>query len=154
MTKGCENSEACPALKCATAYTLVELVLVLVIAGFLLSIVIPRFMQRSVDAKIAKTKANLEKLRTAFALYEANTGSHVPLSGEADALLNSTPPYLDEIPADGFEGGNDFYYSDGWMFPCHGPPYGGWCYADGYDYLYPNLPEFDPDYGNQEYSAY
>jgi len=133
-------------------FTLMEMVLVLVLAGTLLSIVVPLLMRHTVDAKIAKTKAGLEKLRTAFELYKANTGNGVPLGSEADALLNGTPPVLEQIPADGFEGGSDFHYMMGDP-PCDAV-YGGWCYSDGAQKILPNLPSFDPDYGNQDFINY
>ncbi len=138
-------------------YTLLEMVLVLAIAAFLLSIIVPRFMRDSVDAKIAKTKAGLEKIRTAIELYRADTGMTPTSSTMEDDLTKTGPPYLDEIPEDGFAGGTDIFYADDWDDnpPCNGPPYGGWCCCDGLGgEIKPNLPCLDPDYGNEDFKTY
>jgi len=135
-------------------YTLLEVVLVLVLAGALLSIVVPMFMRHTVDAQIAKTKAGLEKIRTAFELYKAQAGYYPSLGNAADDLTGTSPPILDEIPVDGFEGGSDFYYSMGeGEAPCH-EPYGGWCHAQGENHIFPNLPRNDPAYGYQDFYYY
>ena len=55
-------------------FTLVELVMVMVIIGLLAAIIIPNFTGQKDSASIAATKANLENIRTAVALYYAQEG--------------------------------------------------------------------------------
>jgi len=58
-------------LRSVKGFTLVELVMVMVIIGLLAAIIVPKFTSQKDQAGIAATKANLENLRTAIALYYA-----------------------------------------------------------------------------------
>ena len=134
-------------------FTLLEITLVLLIAAFLLSIVIPRFMRDSVDAKIAKTRAGLEMLRTAVALYYSTEGQYP--SGDISADL---APYIDEIPADGFHDVDTINEKDEFEFdnPCTiEADYGGWCYCPvEQGAVIPNLPDNTEQYGYEMFSKY
>ena len=55
-------------------FTLVELVMVIVIIGFLTAIIIPKYTSQRENAAQSSTKANLESLRTAVALFYAEEG--------------------------------------------------------------------------------
>lgn len=132
-------------------FTLLETILVLAVFTVLVSVIVPSFMKQTVEAKIAKTKTGLEKLRAGIALYYAEKGKY-PM-GDMSQLL---APYLDEIPADGFENTNTITYSMG-LTPCNfGGPYGGWCYAgDGHaGAITPNLPDNVQGYGFEKFSLY
>ena len=61
-----------------SAFTLVELIMVIVIIGLLAAIVVPRFSSSSDEARISATKANLESLRSAVDLYRVQAGSPPP----------------------------------------------------------------------------
>jgi len=50
-------------------FTLIEIVMVLVIIGLLASIVVPQFTEQMDDARKTQTRANLENLRSAVAMY-------------------------------------------------------------------------------------
>jgi type II secretion system protein G len=76
------------------AFTLIELVMVIVVIGVLASIIIPKFVSQVTQAQIASTKANLQALRSAVELYYANEPS--PTSG-----LASYPATLDTLTAAG-----------------------------------------------------
>jgi hypothetical protein len=121
----------------------------MLIAGLLLAILVPQFMQKSTAAKIAQTKAGLEELRTAIALCYAKLGRY-PSGGEQMSL------YLDVMPADGFKNRNNIIYG---MDLCGrgyiGDP-GGWCYAgDGRGgKIYPNLPSNQAEYDYEDFSKY
>ena len=133
-------------------HTLLEIVMVLVISGFLIAIIAPKFLQQTTSAKVTKTKAGLEKLRAAIALYYAKEGRY-PAGGDLSQIL---APYIKEIPADGFTNKNTVTYSMG-MSPCPlSQGYGGWCYlGDGYGGgISPNLPNNDTNYGYEDFSTY
>lgn len=50
-------------------FTLIEIVMVLVIIGLLAGIVVPQFTMQMTEGKITQTRANLENLRSAVAMY-------------------------------------------------------------------------------------
>jgi general secretion pathway protein G len=69
------------------AFTLVELLLVLVILAVLAAIVIPKFSGRSQQAKETAAKSQISSLELALNSYEVDTGSY---PRTLDALVN--PP--------------------------------------------------------------
>ncbi|MDD5449301.1 MAG: type II secretion system protein [Candidatus Omnitrophica bacterium] len=82
------------------AFTLIELVMVIVIISVLAVIIIPKFVGQRAQAEIASTKANLESLRTAIQMYYANEGGAYPA---ALGSLTSAGPvtgetYMRKIP--------------------------------------------------------
>lgn len=86
-------------------FTLVELVMVMVIIGLLAAIIIPNFTGQREEAGVAATKANLESLRTAIALFYAqeNTWPRATTAEFAEDLTGGpTSPnqvvYIREIP--------------------------------------------------------
>lgn len=83
------------------AFTLVELVMVIVIIGLLAAIIVPKFTSQRDQAGIAATKANLENLRTAVSLYYAQEGQW-PSTASLSILTDGTAPsgtiYIREIP--------------------------------------------------------
>ncbi len=58
-----------------TAFTLIELLLVLVILGILAAIVVPKFAGRAQQAKIAAAKQEISTLEGALNLYETDNGN-------------------------------------------------------------------------------
>ena len=56
--------------KASQAFTLIELMLVVIIIGILASIIVPKFAGRSEDAKIAAAKASLKSIALALDMYE------------------------------------------------------------------------------------
>jgi general secretion pathway protein G len=90
------------------AFTLIELMLVVIIIGALVAMVMPRFAGRGEQAKIAAAKADIQaNIATALKLYELDNGSF-PTSDEGlGALLirpssaaNWNGPYLEKRPLD------------------------------------------------------
>ena len=84
-------------------FTLVELVMVMVIIGLLAAIIIPNFTEQRDMAGIATTKANLENLRTAIAMFYAQEGqwpdSTSGTTFAADLLLSPTSvTYIRQVP--------------------------------------------------------
>ncbi|MCC6231631.1 MAG: type II secretion system major pseudopilin GspG [Verrucomicrobiales bacterium] len=89
------------------AFTLIELLLVLVILGILAAIVVPKFAGRTEQARVTAAKTQLASFATALDAYEVDNGSYP--KGK-DGLLNLVQqprdsqtwkgPYLKDIPAD------------------------------------------------------
>ena len=97
------------------AFTLVEMLLVLVILATLAAIVIPKFAGRSQQAKITAAQSQISSIETALDAFEVDNG-YYPRTGALAALLeqpNGAPnwrgPYLKkEIPLDPW--GNAYIY--------------------------------------------
>jgi len=94
-----------------SAFTLVEIMLVVIIIGALAAMVIPRLTGRSEQAKTAAAQADINShLATALKLYELDNGNFPTTSQGLDALLvktTSSPaptnwngPYIEKKPID------------------------------------------------------
>jgi general secretion pathway protein G len=98
-----------------TAFTLVEILIVVVILAILAAAVIPQFTDSSNDAKVSTSIFNLNTLRSQIAAYKAQHGGLFPSGADAaaitlqlttktnaDGTTTGTPtlgPYLQGIPA-------------------------------------------------------
>ena len=93
------------------AFTLIEIMLVVIIIGALAAMVIPRFTGRSDQAKATAARADIEAhLATALKLYELDNGNFPTTSQGLDALVSkptSSPiptnwngPYIEKKPID------------------------------------------------------
>ncbi len=98
-------------------FTLIELLLVLVILGVLAALVVPRFTNRSQQARETAAKADISSLETALNAFEIDTG-RFPSSDEGLGALLAAPgdvkdwrgPYLSRgMPQDPW--GNAYQYS-------------------------------------------
>ncbi len=79
------------------AFTLVEIMLVVIIIGALAAMIVPRLTGRSDQAKSAAAKADIDAhLATALKLYELDNGNFPPTDQGLDALLNK--PTLSPVP--------------------------------------------------------
>jgi general secretion pathway protein G len=99
----------------ASAFTLVEMLLVLVILGVLAAIVYPKINGIGDDARQKATRAQIAALRTAFATFEVDHGYYPrgqngiqQLAEQAQDIPNSHAPYLETIPLDGWD--HEFIY--------------------------------------------
>lgn len=72
------------------AFTLIELLLVMVILAILAAVVVPKFTARSKDAKIAAAKTSISAFGTALDAFEVDMGRY-PNSTEGLQVLR-TPP--------------------------------------------------------------
>ena len=102
------------------AFTLIELMLVVIIISVLAAMVVPRLVGRSQDARIAAAKADIESnLSIALGLYELDNGNF-PNTDQGMAALKSKPatspvpvnwkgPYVKRIPKDPW--GNPYVYA-------------------------------------------
>ena len=111
------NSHDNPILLCRarSAFTLVELLLVLLILGVLAAIVYPNLAHRGEDARITAAHTQMESFCNALATFEVDNG-HYPKGPTGLKDLVSRPssaehwrgPYIDHIPLDPW--GRDYFY--------------------------------------------
>ena len=122
------------------AFTLVEILIVVIILGILAAIVIPQFTQASSDARDSALTSNLQTLRSQLALYRVQHGDQFPSATPAtfvtqmtsktnvDGTTTGTPalgPYMQTIPNNPVTGVNTI--ANGTAAPT-GAATGGWYY--------------------------
>ena len=100
-------------------YTLLEMLLVVFIIGLLGSLVAPRVIGRTDDAREAKARADMHRIAQGLNLYRLDAGAY-PLAAQGLAALverpttSPVPPawnpdgYLDDLPIDPW--GNAYLY--------------------------------------------
>ncbi|MBF0122849.1 MAG: type II secretion system major pseudopilin GspG [Candidatus Omnitrophica bacterium] len=110
-------------LKGRNAFTLVEIMLVVIIISALAAMIVPRLSGRSEQAKVAVAKADIQgNIATALKLYELDNGMF-PTSDQGLMALREKPsasplprswngPYLEKNPVDPW-GGSYVYASPG-----------------------------------------
>lgn len=100
-----------------TAFTLMEVLLVLGIMGIIMAMVVPRVLGRQKHASIDATRVSVEGLTQALRLYSLDHRGRYPNSSENLTVLITNPgsrdarwrgPYLDRMPQDAW--GNDFLF--------------------------------------------
>lgn len=90
------------------AFTLVELMLVVIIIGILVAMVVPRMAGRSEQAREGVAKADVDlNIATALKLYELDNGAFPTTDEGLNALLSAPSsatnwrgPYLEKKPVD------------------------------------------------------
>jgi prepilin-type N-terminal cleavage/methylation domain-containing protein len=120
-------------------FTLVELIVVVAILGFLLSIAIPRYLTARTTAAQAATKANLHQLASAMELYmteHPEVGDTYPTNANATNWLQAYIPKAPVPPGGGFyqyaplDGDGDNNPGDSYAI-WDPNPYGGKVFAAG-----------------------
>jgi general secretion pathway protein G len=98
------------------AFTLIELLLVLVILAVLASVVVPLYVNRLKDARIKATITEIRELKTALAAFQVDTG-RFPSTEEGLYALVEAPPdvagawqgrYIEQVTPDKW--GNPYRY--------------------------------------------
>lgn len=95
------------------AFTLVEILIVVVILGILAAIVVPQFTSATEEARTGSVESQLKTIDSALELFRARTGSYPNGGTIADAVLEelNTQGYLKTIPVNPFlddaDAGND-----------------------------------------------
>jgi general secretion pathway protein G len=87
--------------KRAQAFTLLELMVVVVILGILAAFIVPRISKRPEDARVTKAKIEISNLEQALELYYLDTGDVSPGIHSEDYDLFS-------FGKDGVEGGEGY----------------------------------------------
>ena len=89
------------------AFTLIELMIVVVILGLLATIIMPRILDRPEQARRAKAKIDIRNIQSALALFKTDTGRFPTTSEGLNALVTNPgienyneDGYLDELPVD------------------------------------------------------
>jgi general secretion pathway protein G len=105
------------------AFTLVEILIVVVILGILAAIVIPQFTSASQSAEASSLASQLQTLRSQIELYQVQHGGTYPV---ADGSIDWTAltekggdgygPYLQEKPTHGLSGVDPASASDCWTW--------------------------------------
>ena len=76
-----------------SAFTLIELLLVMVIIAILAAIVVPKFTGRIEDSRIKAAKADISNLKTTLGLFEIDNG-RFPTTAEGLSALITNPGNL------------------------------------------------------------
>jgi general secretion pathway protein G len=130
------------------AFTLVEILIVVVILGVLASIVVPQFASATGDAQSVGTYDQLQKIRKALAIYYVRSGNQYPniTAGSGPSawgeLMDPNNPYLREPPVNSWVGGpnasvvtignapdSTYHQNYGWIWD----PTTGTIWAAGFD---------------------
>jgi general secretion pathway protein G len=98
------------------AFTLIELLLVMVILAVLASVAIPIYISRAEDSRRTTTIAEIKELKTAINAFEVDNGRlptereglYALLQAPADVENSWRGPYLDELPLDKW--GHEYHY--------------------------------------------
>jgi general secretion pathway protein G len=97
------------------AFTLIELLLVLVILGILAAIVVPKFAGRTEQARITAAQTQISSFSTALDAFEVDNGYYPKGRNGLEDLVtqprdaqNWRGPYLKDVPKDPWN--NDYVY--------------------------------------------
>ncbi len=96
-------------MKQSSAFTLIELLIVVAIIGILAAIAVPNFLNAQMRAKIGHVQAEINTCRNAFEMYRLDQGSKLPdawaVGGWYSAWKRFTTPisYLSSVPIDIFQ---------------------------------------------------
>jgi general secretion pathway protein G len=113
------RSPRAPRLPSAAGFTLVELMMVITVAGILVTLAEPSFHQSVVKAKEAALKQNLFTLRDVIDQYRADKGQYPPALEDL-----KTAGYIKRIPIDPFTKSDSTWQlildqNDGGIFDLH-----------------------------------
>jgi len=106
------------------AFTLVEVLIVVIVLGILAAIVVPQFSEASTDAKVSSLSTNLQIIRGQIAMYKLQHNDTLPALktfteqmtqfSKEDGTYHATDrtnyplgPYLQTIPNNPYTGTND-----------------------------------------------
>lgn len=76
-----------------TAFTLIELLIVVAIIAILAAIAVPNFLEAQIRSKASRTKGDMRSVATALEAYRTDFNAY-PLDPQKYATLNPQPPYM------------------------------------------------------------
>jgi prepilin-type N-terminal cleavage/methylation domain-containing protein len=93
----------------SAAFTLVEILIVVVILGILAAIAIPTFVGATEEAKISATHSELQKIRRHIGVYRARNNNYLPAITEGDGTWGAIVgrDYLNSSPTNQWVGGDN-----------------------------------------------
>src|ERR1700761_439531 len=100
------------------AFTLIEIMVVMIILGILAALIIPQFMSTTYDAKVSKAKADISELQNAVERFNLHMDRR-PSTEEGLKVLVDAPtdgegkwrgPYIDTLRPDRW--GNPYQYKN------------------------------------------
>jgi general secretion pathway protein G len=110
-------------LRAQAGFTLIEIMVVVFILGLLVTLVAPKIIGRTDEARRTKALADIKGIEEAMHLFKLDNGFY-PSSAEGIAALVQRPAnarnfnpdgYLEKVPVDPW-GNNYAYFSDGQEF--------------------------------------
>jgi general secretion pathway protein G len=90
-------------VKRQAGFSLIEIMVVLVIIGLLVSIVAPNVLNKADDARIQKVQADFSAIKTTLSMYRLNNYTYPTSEQGLEALVEK--PTIDPIPANWQKGG-------------------------------------------------
>lgn len=98
----------------SSAFTLIELLIVVAIIGILAAIAVPNFLNAQTRAKIASSQGDMKALSTALESYRVDNNTYPPTPNTSGNLryarlakLTSPVAYMTSVPLDPFRQGVD-----------------------------------------------
>ena len=86
----------------SSGFTLIEIMVVVVIIGMLVTLILPKVLDRQDQAAQVKAKADIHSLSSALKLYKLDHFKYPPTSAGLKSLLpsESEKGYIERLPAD------------------------------------------------------
>ena len=109
---GSERSTMTTARNRRRAFTIVEVMIVLVIIGLIGAIVGINLVGAAQEARIKTTKATMQNIQAALTLYHGTNGSYPSAAGSLSQLVSSNALQLATSPLDAWNR-EILFYSDG-----------------------------------------
>lgn len=108
-------------MKKQNGFSLMEMMVVLVIMGILLSLVAPRLLNQKGEAQVTAAKNDINSMSTAIDVYSMNNNGAIPSTAQGLKALVSKPsgepvannwrgPYIQKLPTDPW--GTPYAYID------------------------------------------
>jgi len=106
-----------------SGFTLIEILVVVMILGLLISLAAPRLIGRTDDAKVVKARADIAAIEQALNLYKLDSGDYPTSEQGLEALVDEPTTgdaprgwrengYMERVPLDPWDG-SYLYASDG-----------------------------------------
>jgi general secretion pathway protein G len=92
-----------PAVRRQNGFTLIEILVVVMILGLLISLAAPRLIGRTDDAKVVKARADISAIEQALNLYKLDSGNYPTSDQGLEALVDE--PTRGDVPRNWRQGG-------------------------------------------------